>query len=147
MRSFIKKQNKSILYLYYMKSISQTGTSSVIFRLNKISQWLNPYYIFSLENQNSKIITIFTGDDISNYPLIYNEFEWVNGVSFSATASRFDLDSGNYFLNIYETQYQYDLNLGSASLIYTNEIKIEGTPVPEIISFTQSDSDTIVYFE
>lgn len=130
-----------------MKSILESGTSSVVFRLNKISQYTTPYYIFQLENQNSKLITLFTGDDISQYPLIYNEFELVNGVSFSSTQSRFDLDSGNYFLSIYETQYQYDLNLGSASLIYTNEIKIEGDMIPTIVSFTQSDSDTIIYFE
>jgi len=130
-----------------MKSIAQTGTSSIVFRLNKVSQYISPFYIFELENQNSKVKTIFTSDDISQYPLIYNEFEWVNGVSFSATQSKFNLDSGNYFLNIYETEYQYDLNIGSASLLYTNEIKIEGSVIPTTIFYEGGDNETIVYFE
>lgn len=130
-----------------MKSIAQVGTTSVVFRLNKVSKLSDPYYIFEMINQNSKVKTYFTGDDLSPAPLVYNKFDWVNGVSYSATQSRFNLDSGNYFLNIYETEYQYSLNLASASLLYDNEIKIEGDVIPDIISFTQSDSDTIIYFE
>lgn len=130
-----------------MKSILEVGTTSVVFRLNKVSKFGNPYYIFEMINQNSKEKVLFTGDDISPAPLIYNKFEWVNGVTFSATQSRFDLDSGNYFLNIYETEYQYDLNLGSASLLYNNEIKILGNVIPETIFFDEADNDTFVYFE
>jgi len=131
-----------------MKSILEVGTSSVVFRLNKVSKFGDPYYIFEMINQNSKEKVLFTGDDISPAPLIYNEFEWVNGVTFSATQSRFNLDPGNYFLNIYETEYQYDLNLGSASILYHNEIKIiDDGECPPIVSFDETDNDTFVYFD
>ena len=130
-----------------MVIINQSGTSSVVFRLNKVSQYTQPYYIFQLQNQNSKAITTFTGDDVSPIPLSYNEFEFVNGVTFSATQSRFNLDPGMYMLSILETQYQYDINTASASLLYTGELKIEGPVQPSTIYFDDVDSDTIIYFE
>jgi len=131
-----------------MKSIKEVGTTSVVFRLNKVSKFVNPYYIFEMINQNSKEKILFTGDDISPAPLSYNKFDWVNGVTFSATQSRFDLDPGNYFLNIYETEYQYNLNLGSASLLYDNEIKIEDDEIcPPQVYFDVTDNDTFVYFD
>jgi len=129
-----------------MKIIKETGTSSVVFRLDKVSMFATPSYIFELENQNSNVKTIFSSLDVSPAPLIYNEFEFVNGVSFSATQSRFNLDSGKYFLDVYQTQYN-DLNIASASLLWNGELIIEGDTIPEIISFTQSDNDTTIYFE
>ena len=130
-----------------MVIIQESGTSSVVFRLSKVSQYTQPYFIFQLENQNSKAITTFTGDDISTTPLSYNEFNFVNGVTFSATQSRFNLDSGNYFLSIYETPYQYDLNIASASLLYKGELKIEGQVIPQTTYYNGGDNSTIIYFE
>jgi hypothetical protein len=130
-----------------MVKINQSGTSSVVFRLSKVSQYTQPYFIFQLENQNSKVITTFTGDDISTLPLSYNEFNFVNGVTFSATQSKFNLDSGNYFMSIFETPYQYNLNIASASLLYTNELKIEGSVIPQTIYYDDNDNNTIIYFE
>lgn len=130
-----------------MVKINQSGTSSVIFRLNKVSRYANPFYIFQLENQNSKVITTFTGDDVSLSPLSFNEFEFVNGVTFSATQSKLNLDPGVYSLSIFETPYQYDLNIASASLLYTNELKIEGDVVPQTIYYDDNDNNTIIYFE
>lgn len=130
-----------------MVIINQSGTSSVVFRLNKVSQYAQPYYIFQLQNQNSKSTTTFTGNDVSLVPLSYNEFEFVNGVTFSATQSRFNLDPGMYSLSILETQYQYSINTASASLLYTGELKIEGPIQPSTIYFDDTDTDTIIYFE
>lgn len=130
-----------------MVIINQSGTSSVIFRLSKISQYNQPYFIFQLENQNSNVITTFTADDVSPSPLSYNEFLFINGATFSPTQSKFDLDPGNYFLNIYETQWQYNLNIASASLLYTNELKIDGSVLPETVYFDSGNNDTTVYFE
>lgn len=129
-----------------MKIIKETGTSSVVFRLDKVSMFATPSYIFELENQNSNEKTIFSSTDVSSSPLRYNEFLFVNGASFSATQSRFNLDSGKYFLDVYQTQYD-DLNIASASLLWNGELIIEGDTIPEIISFTQSDNDTTIYFE
>lgn len=131
-----------------MVFIEKSGTSSVIFRLNKISQYIEPYYIFELENQNSKIKTLFTGDDVSTNPLQYNEFLFVNGVTYSATQSRFNLDSGNYFLTIYETEFKGITHLGSASSIglYYGELNIKGDLIPDTI-YLSSPNDTTIYFE
>lgn len=130
-----------------MVIIQESGTSSVVFRLSKVSQYIQPYFIFQLQNQNSKVTTTFTGDDVSNIPLSYNEFNFVNGVTFSATQSRFNLDQGNYFMSIYETPYQYDLNIASASLLYCGELKIEGQVIPDTIYYDDNDDNTIIYFE
>jgi len=89
---------------------------------------------------------IFTGDDISPSPLSYNLFDFVNGVSFSSTQSRFDLDPGKYFLNVYQTEFN-DLNIASASLLWDGEMIVDGEVLPQVISFTQSDSDLTIYFE
>jgi hypothetical protein len=126
-----------------MVIIQESGTSSVVFRLSKVSQYTQPYFIFQLQNQNSKAITTFTGNDVSNTPLSYNEFNFVNGVTFSATQSRFNLDQGNYFMSIYETPYQYDLNIASASLLYYGELKIEGQVIPDTIYYNDNDDNTI----
>jgi hypothetical protein len=130
-----------------MVLIQESGTSSVIYRLNKVSQYTQPYFIFQLKNQNSNVLTTFTGDDVSPIPLSYNEFKFVNGVTFSATQSKFNLDAGLYFLNIFETPFQYDLNIGSSSLIYTGELKIEGAVIPNTIYYDGGDDNIIVYFE
>jgi hypothetical protein len=109
-----------------MIKIAESGASSVVFRLKRVSRYEN--YIFELENQNSRELTTFTASDISPAPIIYNEYVWING----GTGSTFDLDSGNYTLRVYESEFN-DLNVGSASLFYSNEIKIEGS-VPDIVS-------------
>lgn len=109
-----------------MINIAQSGTSSVLFRLKRVSTYDN--FIFQLENQNSRDLTTFTASDVSPAPIIYNEYDWVNG----GTGSTFDLDSGNYTLRIYQSEFN-DLNIASASLLYSNEIKIEGSD-PNIVS-------------
>lgn len=129
-----------------MKIINDIGTTSVAFRLDKVAQYATPSYIFETINQNSNEKVIFSGIDVSPSPYSYNEFEFVNGVSFSSTQSRFDLDSGKYFLNVYQTEWN-DLNIASASLLWDGELLVRGDVLPEVISFTQSDSDTTIYFE
>lgn len=128
-----------------MITIDRLGTSSVVFRLNKVSQYSQPYYIFVATNQNSKIETIFTGDDLSPAPGYYNEFDFVNGTTFSATQSRFDLDAGNYFMDIYETDIFGLLNTASASLIYQGEMVVVGPVVPNTNYY--GNNNTINYFE
>lgn len=128
-----------------MITIDRMGTSSVVFRLNKVSEFSQPYYIFVATNQNSKIETIFTADDMSMAPDYYNEFDFVNGVSFSATQSRFDLDAGNYFMDIYQTDIFGLLNPASASLIYQGEMKVVGPIVPNTNYY--GNDNKINYFE
>lgn len=125
-----------------MISIPESGTSSVIFYLDKISSFTDPYYIFELTNHNSKKSTFFTGSDVSPSPNYYNQFVFENGATYSATQSKFDLSSGTYFLNIYETEFEGITNSASGSSIYQNEIKIEGDKKPDITYFGGRDSKT-----
>ena len=94
------------------------GTSSVILRLTKVATILDPYYTFEVINQQSKEVVIFTSDNISPIPLIYDEFTLISTTqSVGLTQGTIDSLPGVYTYNIYETQYQYNLDLASASFL------------------------------
>lgn len=122
------------------------ATTSVVFRLRQISTLTTPYYIFSMENKNSKQIINMTSDDVSLATGLYQEFEWRNGVN-GLTQGQFVGDIGEYEITIYDTQYQYNLDLASASnILLYDTMRVYGTASPTYTSFTQSDNMTFVYF-
>lgn len=124
----------------------QGSTTSVILRLRQISELATPYYIFSLKNKNSKEVINMTADDISVAPGLYQEFEWRNGVN-GLTAGQFIGDIGEYKVTIYDTQYQYNTSIASASsILLYDTMRVYGTSSPTYISYTQSDSMQYVYY-
>jgi len=124
----------------------QGSTNSVILRLRQISELATPYYIFSLENKNSKEVINMTADDISVAPGLYQEFEWRNGVN-GLTQGQFIGDIGEYKVTIYDTEYQYNTSIASASNILMYDVmRVYGTSSPTYISYTQSDSMQFVYY-
>ena len=124
----------------------QGSTTSVILRLRQISQLTTPYYIFSMENKNSREIINMTADDISVAPGLYQEFEWRNGVN-GLTQGQFIGDIGEYKVTIYDTEYQYNTSIASASNILMYDVmRVYGTSSPTYISYTQSDSMQFVYY-
>lgn len=125
----------------------QGSTTSVILRLRQISELTNPYYLFQLTNTNTKVDIWMTADDISVAPGLYQEFYWRNGVS-GLTQGNFIGYPGEYIVNIYETQYRYNLNPGSASqpALITDVMRIHGTAIPQYSSYTQSDNMTFVFY-
>lgn len=124
----------------------QGSTTSVILRLRQISELATPYYIFSLENKNSREIINMTADDISVAPGLYQEFEWRNGVN-GLTQGQFIGDIGEYKVTIYDTEYQYNTSIASASNILMYDVmRVYGTSSPTYISYTQSDSMQFVYY-
>lgn len=124
----------------------QGSTTSVILRLRQISELATPYYIFSLENKNSKEVINMTADDISVAPGLYQEFEWRNGVN-GLTQGQFIGDIGEYKVTIYDTEYQYNTSIASASNILMYDVmRVYGTSSPTYISYTQSDSMQFVYY-
>lgn len=124
----------------------QGSTTSVILRLRQISELATPYYIFSLENKNSKEVINMTADDISVAPGLYQEFEWRNGVN-GLTQGQFIGDIGEYKVTIYDTEYQYNTSIASASNILMYDVmRVYGTSSPTYISYTQSDSMQYIYY-
>jgi hypothetical protein len=131
-----------MIYLEYL------GTSSVILRLTKVATILNPYYTFELVNQQSKDVLVFTSDNLSPIPLIYDEFEWVSVTgSMGLTQGVINVEKGIYTYNVYETQYQYNLDLGSASFLRSGELVISGSNDFTYSIFTQSDLNTTSVFD
>ena len=131
-----------MIYLEYL------GTSSVILRLTKVATILNPYYTFELINQQSKNSIVFTSDNLSPIPLIYDEFLWTSvTASQGLTQGIINVEKGVYTYNIYETQFQYNLNLGSASFLRSGELVVNGSNDFTYSIFTQSDNSTTSVFD
>ena len=124
------------------------ASNSVILRLTKVATILDPYYTFQVINQQSKEVVIFTSDNISPIPLIYDEFTLISTTqSVGLTQGTIDSLPGVYTYNIYETQYQYNLDLASASFLRSGELVISGPNDFTYNSFTQSDDDITSVFD
>ena len=131
-----------------MIHLSYGASNSVILRLTKVATILNPYYTFEVINQQSKEVVIFTSDNISPIPLIYDEFNLISTTqSVGLTQGMIDNLPGVYTYNIYETQYQYNLNIASASFLRSGELVISGPNDFSYKSFTQSDNNTTSVFD
>lgn len=124
------------------------GTSSVILRLTKVATILNPYYTFELINQQSKEQIIFTTDNESQVPLVYDQFTITSTTqSPGLTAGILNVDKGVYTYNIYETQFEYNLDLASASFLRSGELVVGGINDFTYSFFTQSDDNTTSVFD
>lgn len=131
-----------------MIHLPYNGTSSVILRLTRVATILNPYYTFELINQQSKEQIIFTADNESQVPLIYDQFTLVSTTaSPGLTQGIINVEKGVYTYNIYETQYQYNLDLASASFLRSGELVVSGTNDFTYSIFTQSDDNTTSFFD
>jgi hypothetical protein len=124
------------------------ASSSAILRLTKVATLLNPFYIFQIINEQSKVNTLFTADNISTETLIYDEFILISTTqSVGLTQGVINNLPGVYQYNIYETLYQYDLNIASASYLRSGELVISGPNDFSYKSFTQSDFNTTNVFD
>jgi hypothetical protein len=130
-----------------MIHLNYLGTSSVILRLTKVATILNPYYTFELINQQSKNTIIFTSTNLSPIPLIYDEFLWTSTTqSAGLTQGVLNVDKGVYTYNVYETQYEYNLNLGSASFLRSGELVVDGSNDFTYSTFTYSNNNVTPVF-
>lgn len=131
-----------------MIHLNYGASNSVILRLTKVATILDPYYTFEVINQQSKEVVIFTSDNISPIPLIYDEFNLISTTqSVGLTQGTINNLPGVYTYNIYETQYQYNLNIASASYLRSGELVISGPNDFSYKSFTQSDNNTTSVFD
>jgi|694.fasta_scaffold134888_2 hypothetical protein len=123
------------------------ASGSSILRLTKVATLLNPFYIFQIINEQSKVNTLFTSDNISPEKLIYDEFILTSTTqSVGPTQGIINNLPGVYQYNIYETLYEYDLNIASASYLRSGELVISGPNDFSYKSFTQSDFNTTNVF-
>lgn len=124
------------------------ASGSSILRLTKVATLLNPFYIFQIINEQSKVNTLFTSDNISPEKLIYDEFILTSTTqSVGPTQGIINNLPGVYQYNIYETLYEYDLNIASASYLRSGELVISGPNDFSYKSFTQSDFNTTSVFD
>jgi hypothetical protein len=131
-----------------MIHLDYLGTASAILRLTKVATLLNPFYIFQIINEQSRVNTLFTSDNISPEKLIYDEFILVSTTqSVGLTQGIINNLPGVYQYNIYETLYEYDLNIASASYLRSGELVISGPNDFSYKSFTQSDFNTTNVFD
>jgi len=129
-----------------MIHLNYLGTSSAILRLTKVATILNPYYTFELIDQQTRETIVFTADNISPVPLIYDEFILTSTTqSPGLTQGILNVEKGVYTYNVYETQFQYNLNLGSASFLRTGELVIDGSNDFTYSTFTQSINTVNVF--
>lgn len=124
------------------------GTSSVILRLTKVATILDPYFTFEIVNQQTKEVTVFTANNQSQVPLVYDEFifESTTGAP-GLTQGIINNLPGLYTYNVYETQFQDNLNLASASFLRSGELVISDPNDFSYSSFTQSDASVISVFD
>jgi len=131
-----------------MIHLEYLGTASAILRLTKVATLLNPFYIFQIINEQSRVNTLFTSDNISPVTLVYDEFILTSTTqSVGLTQGIINNLPGVYQYNIYETLYEYDLNIASASYLRSGELVIFGPNDFSYKSFTQSDFNTTNVFD
>lgn len=112
----------------------------------KSSNLINHYYTWKIVNKNSFDEYIFSADNntTSNY---YDSFTISIGTPMTLTSSIvLDAVAGQYDYFVYEMNTNYDLNLNnSLGLVEMGILIISGTD-SSIISFTESNDDTIRVF-
>jgi hypothetical protein len=107
---------------------------------------VNNYYTWKISNRNTYDEYIFSPDNNSLSPY-YDSFTLSIGTQTSLTSSVIlDCPIGEYHYSIYEMSSQYNLDINmSLGVIEVGLLIIEGTS-SEIISFTESNDDTVKVF-
>jgi len=121
-------------------------TASVILRPRQISELTDPKYLFEIYNKNSKVSILFITPDVSLAPGLYQEFEFRN-VATGATSGSFVADPGEYLVTVRDTLYTNPTIASASSILITDTLRIHGSASPTIVSFTQSNTNTFVYYK
>lgn len=115
-----------------MLNINYSGTSSVVVTLfeNCINQ-IDPYFTWQLVRDGSLNNIIFTADDISPNPNVYNKFVLsIGSQSSGLTHGVIPVQSGQYNFYVYEMTSQYDLNLNNnIGMVKTGILNVVQNPI------------------
>lgn len=123
-----------------MININKGETKVAIFTLTEKSTLSNPYYLFEFQSDDTGNKTYITADDFSGNTPRYNSFTFSSD-GIDPLDGGFTLDPGRYDYYVWETEYQYNLNVGSASNIVERGIlNIVGTSSSD--TYTGTDGDT-----
>lgn len=84
-----------------------------------------------------------TADDYSTNTSRFNVFTFSEGNSISATAGGFSLIAGTYDYQVWETQYQYNIDVASASnIVEIGLMEVVGTGSAYTPIYNDTDDDT-----
>lgn len=117
--------------------------------LNEKAISINPYFVWSIKDDDTNRNYVFTADDWSPAPWYYNIFTFsvITGATYGATQGIISAPQGNYIYRVYETPIQYDLDLNNVTKeVEIGMINIIGT-ASVTTTFTASNNDTVVTFK
>lgn len=125
-----------------MINLTKGSTSSVYLTLWEKSELTNPYYLFEFTSNDTGNATYATTDDWSDFKPRMNVFTF-SVMPGSATAGYINLEAGTYDYVVYETEYQYNLNVASASnVVEIGLVTVNGTVSTFDETYTDTDDDT-----
>ena len=129
--------------MIYVKS----GNNSVVVQLgDKATNPINPYWTWKLTDKDSMETTIFTADDWSPVPHIWNGFTISVATYSGLTSGIINLPAQEYSFQIYEMSNPYDLDINNAvGLAYSGLLVVEGT-FSTPVSYTQSNATPHVVY-
>lgn len=124
-----------------MINLTKGATSAVYLTLWEKSDLTTPYYLFEFTSNDTGNATYATADDWSDFKPRFNVFTF-SVMAGSATAGYIDLEAGTYDYVVYETEYQYNLNVASASkVVEIGLVTVNGTVSTYDETYTDSDDD------
>lgn len=129
-----------------MLNINYTGTSSVMVTLyENCRNQISPYFTWQLIRDGSLDNIIFTANDISSNPNIYNKFLFIIGsVSGGLTAGVIPVQSGQYNYTVYEMNDPYDLNLNNnLGVVEVGTLNVIQNPITSPPIFTGSTQSNL----
>jgi hypothetical protein len=103
-----------------------TGSWGVLVNLyGQCQNTFNPYFTWSLTQKSSQVNIVFTADDVSTNPYLWNYFTLsiaLGGTTPGLTQGLIPIYPGEWEYNIYEMTNQYDLNLNNSLGLVNNGI-------------------------
>lgn len=122
-----------------MLNINYTGTSSITLQLyDNCHNQIQPYFTFQLIRAGSLDNIIFTADDISPNPNVYNKFILtVGSVSGGLLQGIIPVQSGQYGYTVFEMPNQYDLDLNNnIGVVTVGDLNVLENPIVQIPAYT-----------
>lgn len=124
------------------KYLAAGTSSSIIIKRMTTSNFVTPYYVWNLDNKDSKVMNNYYADNYSLSPY-FQAFTFSNFAG-SPTAGCIPLKQGEYTYRVYEMNEPYNLNLSSTnSVVVTTGILVIGNTYSEVNTYTQSTDQEI----
>lgn len=108
-------------------NISQSNR--VVATLKEKTDLWNPYYIWTITDNDTQETFTFSADDCSNAPWVYNQFTFsiTPGATYGLTQGIVPASQGVYSYRVWATPNQYSLDASTASVVEVGIFQIIGT--------------------